>query len=459
MNASPIARMQQAMLGSDRMAGFGHLRNSLDLAALAGRHSFTGFGAAGLTQGITGAKAGVSAAGAATTIGTGVASAIGAGAAAGSVVPIIGTAIGVIVALVASGVFNHRMDPEVGNFNNAMALVRNQGPQAVLGIQDKYLVLAGLFDLEPNQIKGNIPIYKKYGRMGEFRFVNDLCNLIQSAANQGIINANDTVQSVYDKVVAPWINGFGFGPMQDSNAEMITNIILGLIGEYVSGQYKTRWYSVGGDFQFGGLAPFTLPTQAAVAAGPSGTPTQGPTVAPPPVTAPVQSVGAPAQPAVQTGVSIPSGFVIAAQNANTGAPLYSGPDGRFYGWDGVSMTPFTGSLLVNGTLGTAQTGVLQAPQTGALPAALQQPQFQPQLLQPQSTFQMPFPTMQQTPLGPTVITVPGNAPAQPAVAAGFTGAGLPSWLTWGAVGAIALLMFATARPMGPLRGGNSRSRR
>jgi hypothetical protein len=438
---SPIAHMQQAMLRPDRMAGFGHLRNSLDLAGL------RGFGS-GLTEGITGAKAGVSAAGAATTIGTGVASAIGAGAAAGSVVPIIGTAIGVIVALVASGVFNHRMDPEVGNFNNAMALVRNQGPQAVLGIQDKYLVLAGLFDLEPGQIKGNIPIYQKYGRKGEFRFVNDLCNLIQSAANQGIINANDTVQSVYDKVVAPWINGFGFGPMQDSNAEMITNIILGLIGEYVSGQYKTRWYSVGGDFQFGGLPPFTLPVAAATAPGPSGTPTQGPTAAPPSVVPP-----APAGPQVapvQTGVSIPTGFVIAAQNANTGAPLYSGPDGRFYGWDGVSMTPFTGSLLVNGQLGAAQTGVLQPAQTSPLQTALPQPLFQPQPFQ-FAPAQPAFPTMQQTPMGPTVITVPQNAPAQPAVAAGFTGAGLPSWLTWGAVGAVALLMFATALP---LRGGS-----
>ncbi len=261
---SPIARMQRAtyprephplaQLRAMRMGAFGDL--------------------------ITGAKAGISAGSMAASVGAGIASAIGAGSAsavatgalAGSVVPIIGTAIGIIVALVASGVFSHRVDPEVGDFDNAIKLSHMQGPAAVLGIQDKYLVLAGLFDLEPGQIGGNIPPYKKYGRMGEQRFVMDMCTLIQSAANQGIITANDTVQSVYDKVVAPWMSSWGLGPMQDANASMINYIILGLIGEYVSGQYKQRWYARGGDFPFNSLPLFTLPGGSATAPTASGTP-------------------------------------------------------------------------------------------------------------------------------------------------------------------------------------------
>jgi hypothetical protein len=433
---SPIMRMQQAMLSTDHMAGFGRLRDSIMLAR------FQGLGAgAGLTQGLTGAKAGISAGASTASIAGGIASYIGAGAAAGSVVPIIGTAIGVIVALVASGVFSHRMDPEVGSFNNAMAMSRQSGPQSVLNIQDKYLVLAGLFDLLPGQIKGNIPIYKKYGRMGEFHFVNDMCALIQSAANQGIITANDTVQSVYDKVVAPWLQGFGYGPMTDSNSEMITYIIIGLIGEYVSGQYKTRWYSVGGDFQFGGLPPFTLPTAAAVAPGPSGTPTQGPTVAPTPVGAPTV-LNTPLPPVqTPTSVSIPAGFAAAAANANTGAPVYSGPDGRFYGWDGINMTPYSGVLMVNGQVQNAAAGVLQA-------AAAQPLQYQQQPL-PSIPYQQyaPAQPVYAPSSSPTVITVPGQVAP---VAAGITGAGLPSWLTWGAVAGVLLLVFATARPIGPL---------
>src|SRR5262249_10220280 len=40
--------------------------------------------------------------------------------------------------------------------------------------------------------------------------------------------------------------------------------------------------------------------------------------------------------------------------------------------------------------------------------------------------------------------------AQQPIAAGVTGAGLPSWLTWGAIGGVVLLLFATARPMRPV---------
>lgn len=239
------------------------------------RRTFAGLGASTLLQeGKTGISAGSTAATISTTIGSGIASAVGAGAAAGSFVPVIGTAIGVIVGLVASGVFSHRVDPEVGNFNNAMALYA-QNPQAIYNIADKYLVLAGLFDLEPGQIKGNIPIYKKYGRMGEQRFTQDMVNLIYNAAQAGQITGNDTPESVFARIVQPWINDFGFGVMQDRNADMINEILVGMIAEYVTGLWRNRWFARSGDMPNWQIPTFGLPsaaTPAAVAPTASATP-------------------------------------------------------------------------------------------------------------------------------------------------------------------------------------------
>ncbi len=420
---SPIAAMQRAT----------YPRMPHPLASVQALRGFGFLGDTGLTQGITGVKAGVSAAGISTSIGAGVASAIGAGAAAGSVVPIIGTAIGAIVGLVASGVFNRKVDPEVGNFNNAMALAKAQGPAAVLNIQDKYLVLAGLFDLHPDQIKGNIPIYKKYGRMGEQKFVTDMCNLIQQAANQGIITANDTVQSVYDKVVAPWINGFGFGAMQDSNSDLITYLLLGLIGEYVSGQYKTRWYAVGGQFAFGNLAPFTLPSaSAAVAPTQSGTPT------------PVTSVTAPAQPAVQpavqpaqtSAVAIPSGFVLVGASNNL--PAYQGPDGYFYSWSGTVMSPLTGVLQsASGTAQVSGGAIVPATQASTSLSTNTQAGVSPYASGvPDTGSYIPY----------SAPSVPIPAVASAPLAAGVGTGALPSWVSWGAVAAVVGLMVMTAHP-------------
>jgi hypothetical protein len=488
-SVSPIARMQRAY----------YPREPHPLAHLQGLGRFGVFG--DLTQGITGVKAGVSAGTTTAAIGTGIASAIGAGAAAGSVVPIIGTAIGVIVALVASGVFSHRVDPEVGSFNNAIALVRSQGPTAVLGIQDKYLVLAGLFDLEPGQIKGNIPIYKKYGRMGEQKFVMDMCALIQSAANQGIITANDTVQSVHDKVVQPWINSWGYGPMSDSNAEMIDMLILGLIGEYVSGQYKQRWFAVGGDFPFNNLPLFALPAASGVTPTTSGTPvpTTAPsaasgapagftpagtspygqtlysrpgdanlytvtngqvfvytpvqsapsTIIPPAGTVSTPLVTAPAQPAQQSAVPVPTGFTLIGSSNNL--PAYQGPDGFFYSWSGTTMSPLTGYLQTSSGQGAQVTG-------GALTTAPAQPVL-PSLSTNTQAGVSPYAAPVYSPYTAPSAPLPTIAPTQSVSAAGVDTSALPSWLTWGAVASVVGIMVMTARHAPSPAGGTSRRRR
>lgn len=453
-------------------------------------HGFGAFGAGTLlTEGETGVKSGMTAATVSTAIGSSVASAVGAGAAAGSFVPIIGTAIGIIVGLIASGVFDHRTDPEVGNFNNAIATFHNN-PDAIFNIADKYLVLAGLFDLEPNQIKGNIPIYKKYGRMGEQAFTQDMANLIYNAAQSGAIGPTDTPQTVMTKVVQPWIDRFGYGAMQDANAEMITDILIGMIAEYVTGLWSKRWYARSGDMPNWHIPTFTLPGGAGVSPGPSGTPTATPVSTPAP--APVPSgpmppgflpagtspqgqtlyqrandpnlyipyagggvmvyvppstkspVPAPvlspspmtpplAPPPTQTSaIPIPAGFSVIGTDANSGSPLYVGPDGRYYSWNGVTMSFFTGTVLSAGQSFPAQNGVISTAPPSALPSLM------PSLFSPQTAAPAPINVS---------VAAPASAPVSP-IAAGVSSVGLPTWAPWAAIGGVVLLLFATARPVG-----------
>lgn len=498
-----------------------------------------GFGAFGagavVQQGVTGVKAGVSAAGISTAVGASVVSAIGAGAAAGSVVPIIGTAIGALVGLFASGVLNHRADPEVANFNSAVALY-NSNPQAALNIANKYLVLAGLFDLLPGQIKGNIPIYKKYGRMGEQQFVRDLAATIQSAANTGRIVASDTPTSVYQNVVQPWIDSFGFGAMQDTNSGLINTIILGMTAEYLANQ-QNRWFAVGGQYPFGNLPTFKLPvapTQAAppapvytapavgmstpqpvssgggVFAAPNtslkpGDPTKqlvtaagvfafnntptgggayqvtwngnvvgvgsallwdgGRLYAKQPngeldqwnginfmlITPGTASAPAPASTfSVRDGVSsplpsstptvqAPAGYLFVSGAAG-GAAVYVDPQGAYWVLSGSTLSPYTGTLSVNGQLVPVQNGLITQAAVANLPAPI-----------PTGTMSLNPALYQNTQAGVSPYAgypTAAGAPAMPATAAPMTSGLAGNSAVWIAGGlAVLAVIFATARPM------------
>lgn len=370
--------------------------------------------------------------------GTSVASAVGAAAAAGSFVPVIGTAIGLIVGLVASGVFNHRVDPEVGNFNNAVALYNQQGANGILNIADKYLVLAGLFDLEPGQIKGNIPIYKKYGRMGEERFVNDMVRLVYNAAQSGQIGPSDTVDTVWSRIVLPWINGFGYGAMSDSNGDMINTVLLGLIAEYVTGLYKTRWFARGGDFpaSFSALPPFSIPPSANAGMAPAGTPVpvnQLPTQA-----LPTNSTPLPPPPPVGTPAwMLSSGYSIIGTD-----PTY----GNIYRIGENSSQPPV--VLVNGQVKLYSQLIpslsSQLPSAVSVPAPVPLPASP---LPPQQALPAPYmPQMQFSGGGPVPFTSPfgsdGGAAAQPVqpAAAGLVSSSNP-WVIAAAVGVGVMLLM------------------
>lgn len=435
-----------------------------------------GLAGLGLTgsQAATGVKTGVSAGATATSIGAGVASAVGAGAAAGSVVPIIGTAIGAIVGLLASGVFN-RKDQEVQNFDQAVA-IWNQNRDAVFNIANKYLVLAGLFDLN---IRTNIPIYKKYGRMGEQKFVTDMMQRIYQAAQAGQITASDTPQSIMARIVQPWIDSWGYGPMQDPHADLINLILLGMIAEYVGGNENT-WLARGGQYPFGSVPKFplaqiieaskpkpvvTLPAPVVSAPAPvpvpigTGTPAPvqarpAPAPAAPPALVVFGPGGGVQTPAVvvrdQTGMpvagpvqpptqaSFPPGFTVAGSDIN-GNPVYANQQGVLYQWTGSAMQAFTGQLAAS-SAGMAQ---IQA----AIQAALAQGQSQQQATQTALTAAQ----TQGVPITPALQSQVAEQTALTAAApsvqtAGVGGVGALGMLV--AAGTVLALLFATARPAG-----------
>lgn len=236
------------------------------------RRGINGFGAQSTAKGsVGGAAAGASM-----------------GASIGSVVPGIGTAIGAIGGAIGgaiAGALGGTQHQEAANFAQAVNAWQ-QNRLSVLNIANKYLPLAGLFGLD---IRTNIPIFKKYGRNGEERFTVDLANTIYAAAQAGKIQPSDSVQDVMVKVVQPWIDTWGFGPMADPHADMINLLIMGMIGDYVSGAAPQIWRARGGDLpaSFSRIPAFSMPTpQGQAAPSPVAQYAPGTAVA----TAPVQAV-------------------------------------------------------------------------------------------------------------------------------------------------------------------------
>jgi hypothetical protein len=204
---------------------------------------------------------------AASSTATGAAAGASTGASIGSAVPIIGTAIGAIGGAIGGAIAGSlgKKDPEQYNFDQAVAMWQ-VNPNSVYNIGNKYLPLAGLFDLKLNNPK--IPIYRRYGRMGEQKFVTDMVNLVYQAAQQGQITARDTPLTIMSNIVQPWIDSWGYGPMVDPHQDLIQRLIVGMIADYVSGN-QTSWHAVGGDYPFGSLPAFSLPAAAAAVPAPA----------------------------------------------------------------------------------------------------------------------------------------------------------------------------------------------
>lgn len=199
------------------------------------------------------------------------------GAAIGSaIVPGIGTAIGALVGAIGGAIAGslNKRDPEQANFDQAV-LLWQQNPDNIYAIGNKYLALAGLMDLH---LKGtpHIPIFIKYnnhGGLGEERFMVDMTTRIYNAAQSGLITQNDTPLTVMAKVVQPWIDSWGYGPMVDPHADMINRLMVGLIMDYVLGRQRS-WSSIGGGYpaSFNSIPAFALPAASQPQSTASATP-------------------------------------------------------------------------------------------------------------------------------------------------------------------------------------------
>lgn len=389
--------------------------------------------------------------------GQGAATGASEGAAVGSYVPVIGTAIGAIAGAVVGAIAGsiNKKDPENFNFDQAVALW-NANRLSVLNIGNKYLVLAGLFDL--NLRNPHIPIYQKYGRMGEQRFVNDMVNVIYQAANNGQITASDTPGTIMSRIVQPWIDSWGYGPMVDPHADLINLILQGMVAEYVTGQ-QTNWKARGGQYPFGGLPAFPINKILAAAAAP--VPTAAPVIVPrqttqvtPPMTAgplcaaplvwngsqcvqpaPTSAPTAPTAtlPVATVAASPPAGFNQVG-TAPDGNPVFANAAGMLYEWNGQAMQLFSGSL---GT-GTSISAQIQA----AIQQALAQGQSASQAAQSaiaQAQSQgVPISPAQQ----PALEQQAAATAAAPTVTASAGGSTL--WLLAGG-GALLFLMFGRKR--------------
>ncbi len=297
-------------------------------------------------------------------LGTGYAPPVGAGAGAetgasqgaaiGSSFGPIGTAIGAVAGAIGGAIAGsiNKKDPEEYNFEQAVALWQ-ANPNALFNIGNKYLVLAGLFDL--NLKNPHIPIYQKYGHMGEQRFVTDMASVIYQAAMNGQITPADTANTVMSRIVQPWIDSWGFGPMQDPHTDLINKIILGMVAEYLAGE-QGNWMARSGDNPFSSIPPFPLQRvlgQSAAPAAPASnitpvgstapTPNPNQIAAPPTNINPVGSMVSGPTPAqlVASPPAIGTTVAYAPDKSQAGTPM-----GLPAGLEFVGTDPYNGSWVL-----------------------------------------------------------------------------------------------------------------
>lgn len=179
------------------------------------------------------------------------------GAAIGSIIPGVGTVIGGLVGGAAGALSSAfgpgRVDPENKNFEGfTQAYNKASSPEQkadiAASVRDPYTALAGLFDLRKGQIKGSIPFYDQYGRKGEQQFTNDMTSQIQHAIDNGTVSKNDDAQTIYQKVVDPWIAGMG--KWDDSNKPAMQALMTQMVSQYMGGQAGQNWKAIGGDSPF-----------------------------------------------------------------------------------------------------------------------------------------------------------------------------------------------------------------
>ena len=196
-----------------------------------------------------------------------------AGAAVGSVVPGIGTAVGAIVGGIVgavSSVFGPgAIDPEQATWTNYFSAYKQGGASELANItpQQSFQTLAGVFD----ERSSDTPMYAQFGRAGEGAFMTSMADQINTAVKAGKIPAGASAQTIFNKVVNPWIssmdnpsgtNGKGWAADGGYQGDVpaLKNLVTTLIGQYTSGQITSKT-AIG----ISGQADTTLPAYAGAA--------------------------------------------------------------------------------------------------------------------------------------------------------------------------------------------------
>lgn len=180
-----------------------------------------------------------------------------AGAAIGSIVPGIGTVIGGVVGgavgALSSAFGPGKKDAETANVQGLIDATSSNGnnSQIAASVQNPYVQLAGLFD----DRSSTLPMYQKYGRMGEQKFTNDFASQINSALASGQITKSTPASQVYSQVIAPWVNGMGSGWSNVGQAYTATTqgLLQGMTAQYLNGTAAQNWKAIGGDSPFSNI--------------------------------------------------------------------------------------------------------------------------------------------------------------------------------------------------------------
>lgn len=229
-----------------------------------------------------------------------------AGAAIGTaVVPGIGTivggALGAVVGAASSAFGPGKEDQENVTWDN-YAKTFDSNPAAVNGAtpSQNFQSLTGIFDSRGS----SIPFYGKYGRMGEAKFTTDMMGQINQAFTSGKVTSADTPQSIYQKIVQPWITGMSSTGWQDANTSggsatkgAVGNMLTNMIGQWMQGSLTAQTPV--------GVSGQTLPGLPAFAGGSVSPGAPSALSSLPGVTSPAAAPPAPAGP---TGVRTDSSF-------------------------------------------------------------------------------------------------------------------------------------------------------
>lgn len=206
---------------------------------------------------------------------------------------VIGGAVGALSSLAGPG----KKDPETASWDKYLPIAM-KNPDISKQVQNPFLLMAGLFD----ERSSDLPMYQKYGRMGENKFTTDMTKEINQALQNGTISKTDSADAVYSKVVDPWVKsmGSGWSNVGPEYTQATQGLLKQMTAQYIGGQ-QFNWKAVGGDYNLTEVKPY-----GALGAG---TPTSGSTSKPPP-TAPQMSI----QPVVRNTGSMMSQLAFGMQN-------------------------------------------------------------------------------------------------------------------------------------------------